>query len=204
MKSRETLRSCEEYQANASAMMDGELHGEELTETVKHLAKCQTCMEELRKFQVLQDRLNAELTEPDVPADVWPKISIQSAPKQKAMPIPLGKKVAKIISIAAVIAIAFLSGYFVHHPSTTPVFNPDEPIVLASNPGQMDDAHFLALTRELLSADPVYHQKMYFILHTLNSQRWEGSVEAPDMDDMSSSLDVLTADNADDDIVFRF
>jgi hypothetical protein len=162
------MDSCEIYQINLSAMMDGELTGEALADTIRHLAGCKGCMKEFESFQSLQKRVNHELPAPNVPAKLWKTISRESGISVPTVTRRLNSPVMKVMRMAAVIMVCFGLGYAL----SKPVFHlqkpdPRSPIVLASSPGSMTEDRFLELTRELLTADPAYHRKMYLILSLL-------------------------------------
>jgi len=167
-------------------MIDGELRGEELTDTVKHIASCSECMELFIEFQRLQERTDAETAPPVIPGRIWENIESEATPIKSAKSIPFRSTMFKAISIAAVLAISFILGYQ-SRSNIIPMMTANNPIVLASNSGKMNEAQFLSLTRELLTADPVYHQKMYMILHSVASQRWEESFEPIDNDYLEGS-----------------
>ncbi len=173
------MKKCEEYQLNVSAMIDGELHGLELTETIKHLAQCQSCLAQFEAFQQLDERIGEATVRKPVPEVVWGKISEETSPGRKAHMIKLRSHIIKAVSIAAVLAVSFTLGYQ-SRKNVIPMMKAGDPIVLASNRGDMNDAQFLSLTRELLTADPVYHKRMYLLLHTLTGSGWEGSIEPLD------------------------
>ena len=168
--------NCEDFQANVSAMIDGELKGTELTATIKHLGHCSNCMKVFEDFQALQDNIDQDKELTPVPPRVWDEITRETQLHRKADSVSFKPIVWKAISIAAVLVISFILGYHSKH-TVLPAMEADNPIVLASNRGDMSENEFLSLTRELLSADPVYHQKMYLILHTLHMENWEGGLD---------------------------
>ncbi len=170
------MKTCADYQVDVSALVDGELKGAELTEVVHHLAECRTCLKVFEQFQRLQETIEREVAMPQPPGKAWKAISSQAAVKRVKF-TPRRFPAVRAFAAAAVLAFAFLLGYgsqSVIHP----LLQKDTPIVLASQRGQMDDAEFLELTRELLTADPIYAQKMYQILNTLEVASWEGGVES--------------------------
>ena len=188
------MNNCEEYQINISAMLDGELRGEELRGTIQHVAQCPECLAVLGAFQSLQDKVDAEAVPPPVPRDAWRRISEKVSSKPRAALIPLRPRVFKVIGIAAALALVFGMGYYLRSP-VIPVIDQDAPIVLASDRGHMNEAQFLSLTRSLLSADPEYHRRMYLILHALNSDYMRAGIETLDEDDLSPSPQIVTADS---------
>ncbi|TKJ39114.1 hypothetical protein CEE37_11895 [candidate division LCP-89 bacterium B3_LCP] len=192
------MMNCEERQVNISAMLDGELSGQELIETVSHLSECQACMKEFRRFQSLQSLIEEETSIPEAPPGLWDRISQAVPQKPVAKIIPLRTKFIKIASIAAALLIFFGLGYFMRKPTLTILEDPNSPIVLASDRGSMDDDQFLTLTRELLSSDPEYHRRMYFILHTLQADYWEGTYEPPETNEQGNSPQLMQTDATND------
>jgi hypothetical protein len=180
------MPKCEDYQINLSAMIDGELKGAELTETIRHLKQCETCMRVFEAFQALQQRLDHDGDLIPVPVRVWDKIVAETKTGKKAVSVHFKPVLWKAIGVAAVLVISFLLGYHSRH-TILPVMESNDPIVLASNKGDMSEQEFLSLTRELLSANPVYHQKMYLILHTLQMEKWEGGLEPIEEADYQSN-----------------
>ncbi len=183
-------------------MMDGELRGSELADTVNHLSTCDTCREEFKRFQSLQERIDAEVCPPPLPTQVWQVISEAAAPKPRARIIPLHSRFVRIASIAAALLIFFGLGFFLRNPSI-PVMDQNTPIMLASDRGSMDDDRFLSLTRELLSSDPEYHRKMYFILHTLQADYLEGSYEPPE-EETGTSPRMMQVDDSNNNEIYKF
>lgn len=170
------MKTCEAYQTNISALIDGELRGAELTETIRHLAGCKTCMAQFESFQWLQEQIETELNSPASPREMWDEIVAETTPKRRTTFIRFRPTIYKAIAAAAVLAVSFLLGYGSRNV-IIPYMEKNKPIVLASRTGEMNDAQFLSLTRELLTADPIYQQKMYQILRTLGETAWESNIE---------------------------
>ena len=197
------MHECDEYQMKASAMMDGELPAEEIESTVRHLAVCEECLQEFKIFQKLQNRVNRELSQPSVSPRAWERIRRQAAEAPKAIFIPFKSRAVRIAAMAAAVILCFGLGYLMNHPTRLlPVST--EPIVLASQPGQMTDEKFLTLTRELLTADPEYHQKMYLILNSLNREEKQWPMENMPRNEASRSVEAVTADGGGTRQTYRF
>lgn len=197
------MHECDEYQMKVSAMMDGELPAEEIEATVRHLAACEECLQEFKVFQKLQNRVNRELSQPSVSPQTWEKIRRQATEPPKAIFIPFKSRAMRIAALAAAVIFCFGLGYLVNQPS---LILPDSgtPIVLASQSGQMTDDRFLGLTRELLTADPEYHQKMYMILSSLNREERQWPLETMPKNEGSSSIEAVTADGSGSRQTYRF
>lgn len=197
------MKSCEEYQINLSAMMDGELTGDELTETIQHLAACADCLREFRSFQSLQSRVNQEIKTPAVPNHLWTTISREERVTPRTQFIVFRPSVLKWVGIAAVFLLSFGSGYLLRAP-VRPLSDPRTPIVLASNRGSLTDDQFLILTRTLLTADPVYHKKMYLILHTLLDLPGEGGLDILNETDAPPLVTPILSSREDSSAVYKF
>ena len=146
---------CEQYQINLSAMLDGELKGWELTDTVKHLAECEDCRRQFEIFHKMQEKVDAEYAEKPIPSYIWRNIEkTDRVENSKIKIIPFTRTIWKIAAAAAVIAVVFGLGYFFGQPGN--VLSQDgEPLIrLTGYQQKMDEDEFLKLTRELLNADP--------------------------------------------------
>ena len=168
------MKTCEEYQMDASALLDGELETSEIADTVGHLAKCETCLAVFKAYKTLQHNIDTVVKKPEVPAEIWTAIAKARPKEKKPLVIPFKIAALKIVAAAAVLIMMFTLGYNFNRPSPEQLVSDDQnsPIVLASDRGNMTDERFRALAREILSADPDYIRKMYIILHTLE---FEGS-----------------------------
>jgi len=197
------MHECDEYQMKVSAMMDGELPAEDIEATVRHLAACEECLQEFKVFQKLQNRVNRELSQPSVSPQTWERIRRQATEAPKAIFIPFKSRAVRIAAMAAAVILCFGLGYLVNQPS--PILQDSgAPIVLASQPGQMTDEKFLALTRELLTADPEYHQKMYMILSSLNREEKRWPLEVMPRSEGSANVQAVTADGEGTRQTYRF
>ena len=183
------MSNCEEYQLNLSAMLDGELKGEALSRTVKHLAVCSDCLKVFNAFQSLQARVEAEAAAPPLPPHLWLRIEAQGRRKEKPKVLSFFQSHAvKYISAAAALFIFFALGYYLRKPALPSAkMDLNAPVVLAGNPGRMSEERFLEITRELLSAEPKYHRKMYLILHSLGAGNWGEGMEPPAKEDFEVS-----------------
>lgn len=184
------MRDCEYYQMNLSAMLDGELHGTELSETVKHLSECSNCMREFERFQKLQVKVDEVYQPEPLRQGLWMDIQAKSQSergqkhKSKAKILSFKSPWVRIISAAALFLIIFGLGYYFGKPSTAIIQN-NTPIVLASSAGEMGEDRFMQITRELLTSDRKYHLQMYLILRALVSEDLEGDYDLPTIGESS-------------------
>ena len=195
------MNNCEEYQVNISAMLDGELQGRELAETVNHLAECDECMAVFRSFQALQTRIDTEIEPPEVPEGIWDGIESEAVYKPKT--VKLRSHIYTIIGIAAALFFFAALGYYIQQPAI-PVIDKNAPIVLAGHKGRMTEERFLELTRELLTADSKYHRKMYYILSTLQTDDIEGGFDPPTIEQKEFSPRMRTANGGDNGEIMRY
>ena len=197
---------CEHYQMNISAMLDGELSGSELAETVEHLAQCETCRKEMERFRRMQELVDGEYVEEAVPRNVWKNIERISKAEKKPAVIGFKDNVYKIIAAAAVLIIIFGAGYFFGRPGTVLMQDGQSLINLASQPQtqQMNDDRFIDITRELLNSDPRYQVKMYMILHSLFDQNIEGGFVPMRNEDMNESDEGMNETPPEDNQEIRF
>ncbi len=197
------MNPCEPFQINVSALLDGELPEIGLGATIQHLAACPTCLQEFQKFQALQRRVRQDLKDPAVPDYVWSSISAQQKYQLPTRVISPRTRTFRILASAAIILLCFGLGLGLG-TVRLPLIDPKTPIVLASNPEEMTDEQFLNLTRELLTADPFYQQKMYLILHTLLDQTGEGKLETLKESDPSSLITPSTQPDGNRKATYKF
>ena len=172
---------CEHYQINISALLDGELKGSELTETVKHLAECDGCKREMEIFERMQSKVDEEFTVQEVPRIAWKNIArIAEADSRKPAVIDFKSSMVRYIAVAASILIVFGLGYFFGQPGNI-MSSGNEPLInltsYESGESNMSEDKFLQLTRNLLNSDPKYQMKMYLVLHTIYGDNIEGGME---------------------------
>ena len=188
---------CEYYQMNISAMLDGELSGDELAETVEHLSQCESCRKEMEMFRKMQEMVDTEYAEEAVSKNVWKNIERITKAEKPPLVIPFKENIYKIIAAAAVLIIIFGAGYIFGRPGTVLMQDGDSLITLTSQQEQtkMTDDRFFDITKELLNADPRYQVKMYMVLHTLYDQNIEGGFVPMREEDMPESEERPSEEN---------
>ena len=169
---------CEQYQINLSAMLDGELKGVELADTVGHVAECGDCRRQLNVFRRMQELIDSEYSVQQAPANLWRRIERTVKPARfRPKIVPFKRIVWRIAAAAAVIAIVFGAGYFIGSPGRILQQDGEPLIKLTGFEQQMDEDRFLDMTRELLNSEPKYQLKMYMVLHTIYNNNIEGGIE---------------------------
>jgi hypothetical protein len=161
----------EQYEINLSAIVDGELSGEELKLTIDALVKD----EELRNFWGECRYLEKGITEStqekiNLPESGWNDIEKKSGLNKPKIfrlnSVPSGAWVAAASVVILVIfaVVGVLDTSFLTQPGV-------DTIDLAQG-NEMSDDRFLNLTKELLQADSKYHRQMYEVLTLVNQQAY--------------------------------
>ncbi len=164
----------ERFEADLSAIVDGELDGEPLRRAVDALA----VSPELRRFWAESRELQTSLRAgKEDRAGVTPREGLWDVIEAKAKPpartFALGHVPTRAWAAAATILIAIslaLSGFL---KVDIPAFHsPERTVQLAGDPGSMTEDRFLELTTELLKADPRYQRKMLEVMQVVNQQAY--------------------------------
>lgn len=162
------------FEANLSAILDGELDGEEMRKAIDALI----CDRDLRQFWAESREMHRGMSAPSgnragiTPReDLWENVLREASPRARV--IPLSGANIRVFAAAATILLAVglsLSG--VLHVDI-PFFQPEQKTIqLAGNSGSMSEDRFIELTTELLQADPRYHRKMLEVMQTVNQQAY--------------------------------
>ena len=175
------MKQCDHFEMLISALIDGELDERERIAALDHLLTCASCREFYRAARELQELVFAQPV-----ASAEASFAPAATPKtpRRWLPFPCLAAIPRwAYGAAAVLAVATLlwTGGVLHQDvETHPAIPTEEPltITLGENPDQMDDARFLALTVELLTADPRYHAKMHQILGQLQDSPLGGEETA--------------------------
>jgi hypothetical protein len=170
------MKRCEYFEMLISALMDGEVDQQELIAALDHMVGCPSCQDFYRGARELQDIV-----------DQLPVPAAQAAPG-KARPWwaalvrwPAIPQWAYGAAAVLVLTAALWTGGVLRGDGEQPPAIPaDQPltVILGESPDQMDDNRFLALTVELLQADPRYHIKLYEILGQLQDSPLGGDENA--------------------------
>jgi len=170
------MSGCELHEVNISALLDGELEPEAWLPLLDHLTRCPRCRafyESARQLETLAAHCPGALplsgSSPDRPAA---SAAPPTRPRASAGPTGAWRRLfrppawAWAAAALLLVAIGFSSGLLVR---TLPQFempSPETPvaITLGERPEGMDQERFIALTIELLQADPSYHREMLRVL----------------------------------------
>ncbi len=159
------------FEENLSAVMDGELTGEELLESIDALVESG----ELRGFWRDSRSLQKTLTKSqnvlvETPPDsVWENVQTATR-KQRAKIFKLSGASPQVWAAAASILLIFsltLAGFL---RGTIPEQANARTVQMGAHDGEMSEDRFIELTTELLQADSRYHRKMLEVMQTVNSQ----------------------------------
>ncbi|MBD3167210.1 hypothetical protein GF324_11465 [bacterium] len=172
----------EQYEADISALIDGELEPERTVELMDRIAtdeRLRQFYRDVRHLQSLVDAAPPKRESAPPPEDLWNRIEKETKPKQ-AMVIRLNSTLVKTLAAAAVVLITIgaLAGGLL--PGQDKNWREDViEVDLASQENSMTEQRFIELTTELLRADRRYHRKMYDVMEMVTRQSVipEGSYE---------------------------
>ena len=160
------MSACRRFEMELSAAMDGEADAPRLPETLDHLVECAACRTFYREARRLETRLRSpELRRSDA---VRRGEGIRRAEKRS-----LPERVMPVVRAAAVVVFVlggFLGGRAVLDPGSGPDLSQEIEVRLAANRGEMSEARFVEITKELLEADPRYRRAMLEVLREIEIQ----------------------------------
>lgn len=151
----------ETWEADISALVDGELDHPKLLETVDRIVAGESCREFYRRARRF-DALLAEVRG-EAPAELW--TAIATAAERR------GRRTRRTwLAAAAVVVVGAVLALMWPNAGTTRAIDPAvvEVQVAGSADGGMGDARFVELTAELLRADRRYHRAMEEILDAVD------------------------------------
>jgi hypothetical protein len=181
------MATCEAFEIEISAMIDGQLPAAEALPVIDHICGCRSC----RGFYRMVRGLEASLAEArvssgrgELPAGLWARIDAELqedgvAGEVVSLPQAAHSLPGWLWKMAA--AILVLVGTIVIGRQMLPANDgPPSDVLMVrmeSDRGQMSDQRFIELTTELLRADRRYHQKMSDILQAVGGHAYvaEGS-----------------------------
>ncbi|HEX9641025.1 MAG TPA: hypothetical protein VGB13_06905 [Candidatus Krumholzibacteria bacterium] len=145
--------SCEHFELDLSALVDGELESGAIPHALEHLRECRDC--DLFFQQLLRLEHTSELLR-----------SISPLPQRPRAPRPAWRHL-RHAWIAGAVLLAFLGGWMLPAADlSADVPTRDEVLELSlgEDAGKMADARFVSMAVELLRADPRYHVAMFEML----------------------------------------
>ena len=188
-----------QYEENLSAIMDGELHGEELLLSIDALAENGDLRRFWRDGRSMQKALAIPARQPaEVPPEhVWNRIQEKSEPHtaDTAKVIPLRKVPPQVWAVAASIVLVFsltLAGLF--RGVTPDSATAETTVELGSK--QMTEDRCVAITRELLMADSRWHRKMLEVMQTVDREVYRSRGDARAEESLTSDESVSQAGNS--------
>ncbi len=181
------MSSCEAFEIELSAWVDGELTAVESKAVVDHLAMCRSCRDfylAIRGLDAAVGELGAA-READLPPELWARIERSSREPAReqvfATTAPRRREWAKWALKAAAVVVAAAGLLALIRDVVVPRSNDGRVVTIrvASNPSGMSDDRFLTLAGELLRADPRYHEAMRDLLGEVRRMRptVEGSLD---------------------------
>jgi hypothetical protein len=176
-------KNLQPFEENLSAIMDGELTGEKLLESIDALVETG----ELRSFWRDSRSLQKALAAPQAglieapPDSLWDNVEYATG-KQRAKVFQLNKVSPQVWAAAASIVLIFSLTVAGLLRGTFPEQANAKTIQLGQNDGRMTEDRFIDLTTELLQADSRYHRKMLEVMQTVNSEVYglSGDVRSPE------------------------
>ncbi len=183
--------SCEHYEMEISALIDGELPAAEALTVTDHLLHCPDCQE----FYCLVRGVDHALEEAkliartgDLPVGLWTRIDAASgaqsrsnASQDKVVAMRKPHQVAPWLLKMAAAVLIMVGVWSLGQLWVNPGLGGGAlQVHLESDRGAMNDERFIDITTELLRADRRYHQKMLEIMTAINSHSYvsEGSPES--------------------------
>ena len=193
----------EQYEADLSAIVDGELDGEPLRQAIDALVRDADLRQFWAESRTMQHSLHAgegDLAGVTPHSELWNAIEEKVKPRAKIF--SLNHAPVRAWAAAATILLAVglsVSGFlkvdvpFFHTQQTT--------VELASDRGSMTEDRFLQLTTELLKADPRYQRKMLEVMEVVNQQAYgfrtgEGADRRESIQNSDSRRPALETQNA--------
>ena len=174
------LNGCEHYEQHVSTWLDSELDRAEQVELLDHLVRCEPCRGFYVEARAL-DGLAAMVREPSTSeaspsTEVWKRIAAETGADRKqtssARRLPVWAMQA-----AAAIVIAFGLGVVYWSGIGSEVPEPSEAMVrIGEDAGEMTDARFVELTKEVLRSDDRYRSAMLSVMEQVTRDR--GAMEA--------------------------
>ncbi len=154
------MNRCEHFELLVSAWLDGALARDEQVECVDHLVRCSAC----RRFYVdaralggLVAALRRPATAAQPAASTWQRIERAGRPTRRKTPVWMLQAAA----LATLALSLYLAVGSTHQVIPGPVERND---VLLGVGGNMTDARFVELTKEVLRAEPRYRSAMHEVL----------------------------------------
>ena len=182
------MSECNRCEIRLSEWLDGELDRAGQEAMLDHLVGCSGCRDFYREGRGLAGLL-AAVGSPAAAAapspDVWRRIE-RSARRPAWRPLAgWGERMRRLPirgwAAAAAAAVVLVALGSLLQPPGRPVISPpaEKAIRLGGNPAGMDDARFVALTREVLEADRKYRVAFYEVLRQVarDADQSEGSVD---------------------------
>ena len=172
---------CEHCECHVSAWLDGQLDRTEQVEMIDHLARCESCRTFYAEARALEGLVAAVRTPAgaDAPShDVWKRI--QGATGAPREPVRVLGVPAWAMSAAAAIVVAVGLGVVVWNGSRLEAPEPMQTeVVIGESAGEMTEARFIELTKEVLRAEPRYRSAMHRVMEQVvwDTEVIEASIE---------------------------
>jgi predicted anti-sigma-YlaC factor YlaD len=156
------MNPCERFEESLSALIDGELEPVELRPTADHLADCDACRTFYQRARALEEALLERASPgaaPAAPEHVWRRIRAERAASPVAGRRPA--RWAPLVAAGLLLAVGLWATLSRGGPARSAGH---VEVIVAGAPERMSEERFVALTTELLQADPRYHRKMLEVM----------------------------------------
>ncbi|MDK9699208.1 MAG: hypothetical protein OEM52_03525 [bacterium] len=167
------MESQEDWEANVSALLDGELPPEMIKPTLDRLMtdnSLQQFYSEAGKLQALVSGFVEKQSKQALPAGLWDKIERQSTRRAPRIERWFPKPARLLVAASILLIVGVFAGHYAKR-ELVKTGTEAQPIMvrLGENSGQMTEDRFIELTTELLRADRRYHRKMLEVMQAVAS-----------------------------------
>ena len=170
------MASCDEHEVNVSALLDGELHGDDVLQCVDHLLTCRECRRLYGDARGMEDLLAAAQAYSHVSgetAQLWDKAQKTAPPPSRVAILRVAPPWAWRIA-ATLVAATALWLFGASRLSRGPDQDTTIHVQVGARPELMNEDRFVDVTRELLESDRRYRRKMLEILTAVNQDAESG------------------------------
>ncbi len=160
------MKNCETYECLVSTWLDDELDRSGQVELLDHLMRCAACRGFYLDARALDGLVGAVRTPAEAPQpspDLWKRIERETRTDRSRSArrrIPAwALQAAAVIVVGVGLSAMIWSGRLLEAPL------PEQAeVLLGENAGQMTDARFVELTKEVLRSERHYHSAMHEIM----------------------------------------
>jgi anti-sigma factor RsiW len=167
------------WEVEISALLDDELDRTELLAVVDELVASPEARASYRELRSLDRLLGADERSSRLPPELWQRI-VAAAERDRVVALARPQRSLRpVLAVAAALLLATTGWLLVARLAPLRTATEVVTVQVGADRGQMSDERFIALTTELLGAEPRYHRTMQQIMTavTARSLPVEGSGE---------------------------